>query len=353
MPTSTKVVQKCKACGGDLIFNPSKGGLVCKRCGNFQLVTGTMTNEKSFLELLHNAPTWQKDTAVLRCENCGAKTVVSKYDLVARCEYCGTANVVKVKETPGLRPDTIVLFGLSHDEARKQVVTWLSKRLFLPSQFKKQLKERQLNGVYYPVFTFDANVLAKYTGTLVQTNTMTVKFGDEETTRTQTIRRAVADISVQVFDDCLVLANEEITPEVLRKIQNFDTNHGQAFQQSYLAGFTVCQATKEPQECWEEAKKIMEHSIREKIYARYRGENTTLENLRVELDFTSITYKYTLLPIYVGQVDYKNKKYPLYLNGQTGKVYGKTPKSWWKILLSFGVLGAAFFGLGIFLAMFL
>lgn len=352
MSNSTKVVQKCRTCGGDLIFNPSQNGLVCKRCGNFQSINGTMTAEKTFQTLLDSAPTWQKDAVVLRCEHCGAKSVVSKFDLVAKCDYCGASNLVKTEDRPGLRPDTIVLFNMNRAEADKQVANWLSKRLFTPSQFKHQLKNRELKGVYYPAFTFDANVTARYTGTLVQTNSYTVTVDGKETTRTETSRNSIADVDTQTFDDVLILAHEqEINPQILKKIQPFDTNHGQAFQQTYLAGFTVCQATKEPQDCWAEAKLTMEQAIRNKISSRYIGESTTFENLHLDLDFTNITYKYVLLPLYIGHVEYKGTKYPLYMNGQTGKICGKTPKSFWKILFTCLTGGALAFGLGIVLAM--
>lgn len=353
MSTTTKVIQKCQSCGGELIFNAAKNGLVCKRCGSFQSVTGTVTTEKSFQSLLDRAPTWQKDATVMRCEHCGAKTVVSKFDLVAKCDYCGATNVVQTAEAPGMQPDTVVLFGLNHAEANKAVETWLSKRFFAPSDFKHQLRERQLNGIYYPAFTFDAQVTAKYTGTLVNTNTTTVTVDGKAVTRTQTTRHTVADVAGQAFDDVLILANDnEVSPKVLSKIEPFDTNHGQAFQQSYLSGFAVCQATKEPRACWDEAKKVMEQSIRNKITARYVGNNTTLENLHLDLEITNITYKYVLLPIYVGHIEYKGTKYPLYMNGQTGKIHGKTPKSFWKMFLTFTGVGLLAFAAGIILAMF-
>ena len=355
MVNPTKVVQKCQNCGGDLIFNPAKNGLVCKRCGNFQSVTGELTTEKSFQTLLNNAPTWQKDTAVLRCEHCGAKTVVSKFDLVARCDYCGAANMVKTTEHPGLRPDTIVLFDMNHAEADKQVSSWLAKRLFTPSSFKQQLlKNRQLKGIYYPAFTFDAQVIGKFTGTLVQTSSTTVMVDGQETVQTQTTRRPISDIEMQSFDDILILANNsEIKPKVLSKIQPFDTNHGKAFQQSYLSGFTVAQASKDAQECWTEAKLQMEQAVRNKISERFISDSTSFENLRVNVDFTNITYKYVLLPIYLGNFDYKGNKYPLYMNGQTGKISGKTPRSFWKIFFTCLAAGALAFGFGIFLAKFL
>ncbi len=351
MSVAAKVVQKCKSCGGNLYFSPSRNGLVCRNCGSFVSISGTITSEKPFQDLL-SAPTWQKDTAIVRCEHCGAKSVVSKFDLVAKCDYCGVADMVKTGEAPGVRPDTIVLFGLSREEACKRFNTWLGKRFFVPSQFKRMLKARQINGIYYPVFTFDANVTAKYRGTLVQVNSTTVVIDGKETTQSQTIRRPIQDICTQVFDDLLVSANDEITPEILTHLQAFDTKHGQVFQQAYLAGYTVCQATKEPQKCWEDAKRLMELAIRNKIQARYTN-GTSIENLQLDMDYGNVTYNYVLLPIYVGHIEYENTKYPLYLNGQTGKIYGKTPKSWWKILLTGVTMGLLAFGFGIFLAMFL
>jgi len=350
MSAPTKVTQKCKTCGGNLVFNPSQNGLVCQRCGNFVPVSGTVTNEKSFQELLNNAPKWQKDTIIFRCEHCGAKSVVSKFDLVAKCDYCGAANMVKTKEAPGLRPDTVVLFEVNRDTAFEKMSNWLSKRFFAPASFKRQLKNRQLNGIYYPAFTFDANVTARYSGVLVHTDSTTIVVDGQETTQTQTIRRGIHDTDTQIFDDVLVLASDEITPKTLAEIQPFDTNRGQVFQQSYLSGFTVSGAMCNPQECWQEAKKTMEGIIRNKITTRYSRDGATLEGLQLDLSFTNITYKYVLLPIYVGNTTYQGVKYPFYMNGKTGKIYAKTPKSWWKILLTFAGMGVLAFGLGIVLA---
>ena len=44
------------------------------------------------------------------------------------------------------------------------------------------------------------------------------------------------------------------------------------------------------------------------------------------------TYKYLLLPVYIGHSEYKKKLYRFYMNGQSGKVWGKTPKSPVRIL---------------------
>lgn len=346
---TTRIDKICPTCGGSLIFNPTQKTLVCKKCGVTLPVIGNKSTEKSFQSLLLRAPLWQKDTTVYCCEHCGAKSIISKFDIMAQCDYCGTASLTKTDEIPGVRPDTVVVFRLSQDDAEHQMHVWLSKRFFVPNQFKSLLAARQLRGVYFPAFTFDAQSCTKYTGVEVNTKTVTITVDEKSITETQTVHHPISGIDFHIFDDLLVLANDKITRGILTAIQPFDTNQGQVFQQAYLAGFTVCQASKEPQTCWEEAKKSMESVIRDKINTKYR--DTTIENLQLDMEITAITYKYVLLPIYVGHTEYKGVKYPLFINGQTGKVYGKTPKSHWKIFSFFASFALLAFGVGIVLAM--
>ena len=55
--------------------------------------------------------------------------------------------------------------------------------------------------------------------------------------------------------------------------------------------------------------------------------------MRVNSRFSDITYKYLMLPIWVSSFKYNDKIYQFMVNGQTGKVYGKTPVSGWKVAL--------------------
>ena len=68
-----------------------------------------------------------------------------------------------------------------------------------------------------------------------------------------------------------------------------------------------------------------------------KGRIWLYENLQIEFGVTNVGYKYVLLPVYVGHTEYKGERYQLFVNGQTGKVYGKTPKSKWKIFSFFAL----------------
>lgn len=347
---TTTVTQKCKNCDGELVFDAANKSLVCQKCGYTSTVYNNVTSaEKSFQGLLLRAPVWQKEAAVYCCDQCGAKTVITKHDFSVVCDYCG-AKSVKTNEIPGLRPDTVVLFGINQEEAAKSAKEWLENRAFVPGDFKRAFKKRQLKGVYLPAFSFDARISTNYSAIGVISKELTKKINGRYLTESQVLRRPIEGTDDHIIDDLLVLANEDFTPEILKQIEPFDAEHGQVFKQEYLAGFNVAQSTKEPMQTWEEAKKIISSVIENKIITKYSG--IKIENIKMEINISNIMYKYVLLPVYVGNTEYKNKKYELLINGQTGKVYGKAPKSPWKV---FRFFASAFLlvGAAIVLAMFL
>ena len=59
-----------------------------------------------------------------------------------------------------------------------------------------------------------------------------------------------------------------------------------------------------------------------------------VRNLSLNTNFSDITYKYLLLPIWISTFKYNDKVYQFMVNGQTGKVSGKTPISIPKVILT-------------------
>ena len=57
----------------------------------------------------------------------------------------------------------------------------------------------------------------------------------------------------------------------------------------------------------------------------------THEGLEWTTTFSEISDDLLLLPFWIGAFQYKEKVYRFVLNGQTGRVTGDLPTSWWKI----------------------
>ena len=194
--------QKCEMCQGDMVFDASQQVLICQKCGNSIFVTEQASDvEKSFHDLLVNAPKWQKEASVFQCQHCGAKSVISKFDIVAACDYCGAENVNEIQEIPGVRPDTVVLFALSKEDAHAKAQTWLSKRFFVPNDFKQLAVSRPLHGVYFPAFNFDAQTSTRYHGVQVLTKTVSTVVNGETVTSSQDIRHPLHGFDKHIFDD--------------------------------------------------------------------------------------------------------------------------------------------------------
>jgi len=60
----------------------------------------------------------------------------------------------------------------------------------------------------------------------------------------------------------------------------------------------------------------------------------TQRNLQVQTEWSAVTYKNALLPVWIAAYDYAGKPYRFLVNGVTGKVSGKAPWSWVKIGLA-------------------
>ena len=59
----------------------------------------------------------------------------------------------------------------------------------------------------------------------------------------------------------------------------------------------------------------------------------THRDLQVDADFSAQTFKHVLVPVWLLAYDYHGKIYQVVVNGYTGAIAGKYPKSWIKILL--------------------
>jgi len=80
---------------------------------------------------------------------------------------------------------------------------------------------------------------------------------------------------------------------------------------------------------YQQAEHIMNYKLRNMCSAQLGGD--TQRNLHVQSQKSAQTFKHIILPIWLCSYHYNNKLYHFTINGQTGKVYGKKPTSWWKI----------------------
>ena len=330
---------KCPGCGANMIFDADLQSLYCPHCGSKKDLGESRTaQEKDIMEGLSADSEWKaEETVVFRCDNCGAKVVLNKDETAKCCPFCGTAHVQKTEELAGLKPDAVLPFTFGTDKALEFSKTWARKRFFAPRKFKKNLNAENLNGVYTPCFTFDSHTYSTYRGRIGITHTRTVGSGKNQRTVTYTEWRNISGNYSDFFDDLAITAGDKCGQKVLDKISPYDTNSGKVYKEQYLLGFMAYHYDHELSDCWNLAKTKMDGIIRSRILAQYHYDK--VDYLNVSTQHENVRYKYVMIPVYVGNFTFKQKLFNFFVNGTTGKTYGKYPKSGLKIglLAAFGV----------------
>ncbi len=332
---------KCPGCGANMIFDADLQTLYCPHCGSKkELGEAKIAQEKDIMEGLSADSTWKaEETVVFRCDNCGAKVVLQKDETAKICPFCGTAHVQKTEELAGLKPDAVMPFAFGQDKALEFSKTWAKKRFFAPRKFKKNLNAENVNGVYTPCFTFDSTTYSTYHGRIGKNHTRVVGTGKNRRTETYTVWRNISGGYTEAFDDVAIAAGDKCGQKELDKISPYDTNSGREYKEQYLLGFMAYHYDHELSECWSSAKSKMDKEIRRNILKQY--DYDVVDYLNVSTTHENVTYKYVMIPVYVGNFTFKQKLYNFFVNGTTGKTYGKYPKSWLR------VGGAILFGLAI------
>ena len=325
---------KCPSCGSNLRFDPDSQTLICDHCGTKQKIESKgVAEELDILSGFSSDKMWKnEDASAFRCVNCGAEVVLSKGETAKVCPFCGTAHVEKIEELSGVKPNAVLPFSLNAENAEEKSKAWAKKRLFAPRRFKKSLKAENIHGVYTPCFTFDSHTYSYYVGRLGKTHVVTTGSGKNKQTRTYVEWFTVSGDYSDFFDDVLVTAGDKFDQKKLDKVSPFDTNGGSVYDGKYLLGYMAYHYDKDIQDCWSVAKSKIDAVIKKSILSKYVYD--VVDYLNVSTKHERVTYKYVMLPVYVGNFTYRKKLFNFYVNGTTGKVTGKTPVSPWRVALA-------------------
>ena len=143
----------CPGCGGRPVWHPQTKGLKCPFCDATQSVA--MEKGSPMEYPLEAAPTaesedWGETKKVIRCQGCGAETILGENDSATFCAFCGNPHVLENQEKAGVKPETVIPFAVSQETAVASFRKWLKGKLFAPGKAKKMASLGQLAGVYLP-----------------------------------------------------------------------------------------------------------------------------------------------------------------------------------------------------------
>ncbi|MFO6422050.1 hypothetical protein [Motilimonas sp. KMU-193] len=336
----------CQQCGAQLHFEVTAQGLICPYCQHQQDIKQSQQPvlEQNLIAALEQ----QSQVAAAEpihgfdCKQCGGYNQIQAYQSAGHCVYCNAPYVLdQVQSIEHLTPQALLPFSISQETAQREVKKWLHGLWFAPTGLNRLAKVNdKLKGIYYPFWTFDANSATYYEGqrgTHYYTNeTYTTTENGKSVTRTRRVQHTrwenVSGRIENSFDDVLVAANTALPEAKLDALSPWLLDRLVPYDKDYLRGY-VAQSYNVPlKRGFENAKQAMANEIRRTICYQIGGDDQRVTNMQPR--YFDLSYKYILLPIWLGVFRYNRKSYQILVNARTGEVQGERPYSWPKILLA-------------------
>lgn len=325
---TTKVSQfKCPNCGASIPFDSVSQKLKCLHCDTEFNVDDLIAFEAES-NILNDDFSWKQsdeeisDTnkRVYVCPSCGGEVVGDDAMAASCCPYCGNSVIIANQFEGMLKPDLVIPFKYSKDDAMTALKKFCGGKVLLPKNFVNENFINKLNGMYVPYWLFDCE--SSCSGRYRATKVMSYVSGDYEITHTDHF--LVYRDGTMSFSNIPVDASKKLTPELLESLEPFDFVEGVDFNSAYLAGYFADKYEENKDETIIRANERIKQTSNELLQSTVLGYVSVIpESQNVRIKEGKI--KYALLPIYVFFTTYKGKQYVFAMNGQTGKISGNLP----------------------------
>ena len=348
MPTQVTNYQ-CPACTGPLHFSAETGKLTCEYCGSaydvaeIEALYAQKEAEAAAAKEAADAKAdaakadaadggwdtsglssdWGADADGLRvygCPSCGAELICDETTAATSCPYCGNPTVVPGQFSGALKPEFVLPFRMTKDDAVRALRAHYRGKPSLPRSFTAGNHIEEIQGVYVPFWLYDATADARgaYEGEVTESH----REGDYIVTNTQHYN--VARAGEADFIKVPVDGSSKMPDAHMDAIEPFDYSAIQPFSTAYLPGFLADRYDEDEEKCLPRATRRMENTTRAALRETidgYSEVHTKAENINIDIRKAH----YALLPVWMLHTRWNDKDFLFAMNGQTGKLIGDLP----------------------------
>ena len=354
---------KCPCCGGGITFDSTLQKMKCPYCDTeFEMETLLQFDESLKNEVSEDDLKWQQNQNEWRdgeadglryyiCKSCGGEIIGDETLAATSCPYCNNPVVMMGQYTGKLKPDYVLPFKLTKEDAEKALTKHLSDKKFLPPEFRDENHIKEVKGIYVPFWLFDADAKAS----MRMRGTRTSFWSDANYNYTKTSHYLVTRNGGLGFRGVPVDGSQKMADDLMESIEPYDYSALTDFQTAYLSGFFADRYDVDSYSSIERANERIKNSTAAAIRSTVQGYNTlNVENCSVTTDNGDA--KYALMPVWLLSTRWNDENYLFAMNGQTGKFVGNLPydktlgnRFFWKNFLITALISLAVTSIGFFL----
>lgn len=356
MPTQVTNYQ-CPACTGPLHYSAKSGKLACDYCGSsfdvaeiealYARKEAEAAAARQAADAKAEAAQAAKDEAaeaaaasggwdtsdlsrdwgaeadglrVYSCPSCGAELICDQSTAATACPYCGNPAIVPGQLSGALRPDYILPFRLSKDDAVQALRAHYKGKPFLPRSFTSANHIEQIQGVYVPFWLFDGG--AEGAASYRASNTNVYETGDYEITETRHYH--VVRAGSLAFEKIPVDASSKMPDDHMDSIEPFDYAQLRPFSTAYLPGYLADKYDVTIDDSRDRADTRCRETLAQALRDTVTGYGACVTE-REDIALRRGKVHYALLPVWMLSTKWHGQDFLFAMNGQTGKLVGDLP----------------------------
>ena len=155
---------KCPHCAANLIYDGQSGKSVCKFCGSEfdpNVLKLSFAFEKKDDEAELDEDTGKQE---IICNSCGATVITDENTSATFCCYCGSPALAGRRLRKEFKPDYIIPFKLTREDAEAKFMEWGKTNKYIPSDFMDAENIKKLTPLYVPFWLVDSKCEANFYG---------------------------------------------------------------------------------------------------------------------------------------------------------------------------------------------
>ena len=334
----SSVSYKCPNCGAPLSFLPGKKTVTCEYCGTEFEVSAIEELFRDKQEMAVQAAEaqeakwatedagseWTSDEAkalhAFTCSSCGAELVCDENTMATECVYCGNPTMIPKRFDGMLKPDYVIPFKKTKQDAVNALKEFYKGHLLLPSNFTANNRVEAIQPMYVPFWLFDSKISAQ------------AEFRAEKHHVINTPKEIITEISVyncrragrMKFEKIPVDGSKKMDDAYMESIEPFDYSDLVEFSAAYLTGYLADKYDVTAEQSTVRADRRVENSAIEVLQNSLEDfDAVQLESAAVKKDVGKVSY--AMVPVWILTTRYQDKPYTFMMNAQTGKVVGSLP----------------------------